>query len=375
MKLRIVEDFTGNVPGWLRKAKKLTKEYGRTEAGDYSNNMNFVSMNIPKNKQDILRYLNSDDNKRTEPYILHYVNPESGEDIVWDLYDDYTSPKVLDPRTGSYKALKTLPSNLLVPYIQDFGKLYMEDPYDLYHKRGDRRSQKRNAVLSKDDPSFEKKLKRIDSKLEIIDDAIREASALISDLEYYCLSPQSKISDDQRAYGESLYQELTSEYREMVAAKNKIHDSLRDAGYYNYKEYQTIPYEVPEFSEFFRNLSKYNNLIQEVDDFVGSIKNLDRKSATYTTKSNRFYCDDYEIEDLFDMENAEEILQRNGWIRNGKVYIPKGTNFVLDGRDVYYEYIKLTDGPLKGLRIGFVPDDEEGLSLNHFLKYCEQNWV
>lgn len=48
MKLRIVEDFTGNVPEWLRKAKKLTKEYGRTEAGDYSNNMNFVSMNILK---------------------------------------------------------------------------------------------------------------------------------------------------------------------------------------------------------------------------------------------------------------------------------------------------------------------------------------
>lgn len=375
MKLKIVEGFTGNVPEWLRKAKKLTKEYGRTEAGDYSNNINFVPMDIPKNKQEILKYLNSDDNKRTERYILHYVNPESEEDIVWDLNDNYTSPKVLDPRTGNYRALKTLPSNLLLPYIQDFGKLYIENPHDLYDKRGERRSQKRNAVLSQDDPSFKKKLEKIDSKMKIISDVVQAASSLIFQLEYYCFSPQSKISDDQRAYGESLYQKLKSEYKEMFAAENKIHDSLRDAGYYNYKEYQTIPYDVPEFSEFFRNLSKYNNLIQEVSDFVKSIKNLGTKSAVYTTRSNRFYCDDYEIEDLFDMENSEEILQRNGWLRGGKVYIPKGTNFVLDDRDMYYEYIKITDGPLKDLRIGFVPDDEEGLSLNHFLRYCEKNWV
>ena len=35
--------------------------------------------------------------------------------------------------------------------------------------------------------------------------------------------------------------------------------------------------------------------------------------GVYTSSVNKFYCDDYEIGDLFDMPNAEGVLKRAGW--------------------------------------------------------------
>ena len=90
--------------------------------------------------------------------------------------------------------------------------------------------------------------------------------------------------------------------------------------------------------------------------------------GVYTSSANKFYCDDYEIDDLFDIPNAEGVLKRAGWLKGGKVYIPKGTKFYIDGRDDYGDFITIEDGPMKGIRIHFVNyGANDPLSLQYYI--------
>lgn len=90
--------------------------------------------------------------------------------------------------------------------------------------------------------------------------------------------------------------------------------------------------------------------------------------GVYTSSANKFYCDDYEIDDLFDIPNAEGVLRRAGWLKGGKVYIPKGTQFYVDGRDDYGDFITIVGGPMDGTRVHFVDyGDGDSLSLQYYI--------
>lgn len=90
--------------------------------------------------------------------------------------------------------------------------------------------------------------------------------------------------------------------------------------------------------------------------------------GVYTSSTNKFYCDDYEIDDLFDIPNAKGVLKRAGWLKGGKVYIPKGTKFYVDGRDDYGDFITIADGPMEGISIHFVNyGDNDPLSLQYYI--------
>jgi hypothetical protein len=91
--------------------------------------------------------------------------------------------------------------------------------------------------------------------------------------------------------------------------------------------------------------------------------------GVYTSSANKFYCDDYEIDDLFmDIPNAEEVLKKAGWLKGGKVYIPKGTKFYLDGHDNYGDFITIEGGPMDGVRIHFVGyGSNDPLSLQYYI--------
>ena len=91
-------------------------------------------------------------------------------------------------------------------------------------------------------------------------------------------------------------------------------------------------------------------------------------NGVYTSIANKFYCDEDEIEDLFDIENAREVLRRSGWLKGSRVYIPKGTEFYLDGSDNYGDFIVVKGGPLDGVRIHFVDyGDNDPLSLQYYI--------
>ena len=82
-------------------------------------------------------------------------------------------------------------------------------------------------------------------------------------------------------------------------------------------------------------------------------------NGVYTTNKNSFYCDTAEdIEELFQSLNMDyntimNTLRQAGWLKGSKVYIPRETQFVLDGSDSYYDYIEILNGPLAGCRLPF----------------------
>ena len=82
-------------------------------------------------------------------------------------------------------------------------------------------------------------------------------------------------------------------------------------------------------------------------------------NGVYTTNKNSFYCDTAEdIEELFqslnmDYDTIMDTLKQAGWLKGYKVYIPRETQFVLDGSDSYYDYIEILNGPLSGCRLPF----------------------
>lgn len=81
--------------------------------------------------------------------------------------------------------------------------------------------------------------------------------------------------------------------------------------------------------------------------------------GVYTTNKNSFYCDTAEdIEELFqslnmDYDTIMNTLRQAGWLKGSKIYIPRETQFALDGSDSYYDYVEILNGPLTGCRLPF----------------------
>lgn len=101
-------------------------------------------------------------------------------------------------------------------------------------------------------------------------------------------------------------------------------------------------------------------------------------NADYEVYRKYHYCDDSEIEILFGFDNESNIeqkLKQAGWLAGGYVYIPKGTQFVM-GPDLWpgghlYETIKIVGGPMDGVLVPFLSEDDD-LCVDTFIRrHCK----
>ena len=361
MKLRISEAFENNIPEWLKQYLKLTKEYGRNEYSLRSHKINFIPKPVPKDKRELMTVVGDDFG------LVHYVNPETQEDVVWNI-NGSKPPYITDPRTGQKKSIKALPFSVITPYIQEFG--VVED-YDASSVRYDRLNLNHTGSnIPKDDPSFERKSDIIQKKKAImwkIRLSLLDKARLI---DTWCLSSRASdnITPEQKEQALDLVNELNncaqqiSDYEKLYKRNYSYHMGKLDS-------WEDVPYNDESFTVLFDNMPRYKQLLKDAEEFFQTVQDQEIKPVRYELIKNKFYCEDYEIDDLFDLdpETARDTLRQNGWLRGKKVYIPKGTVFTLAGQDYYYEYIKIYGGPLDGLRLGFV--DDGTLSRNYLLKY------
>ena len=107
-------------------------------------------------------------------------------------------------------------------------------------------------------------------------------------------------------------------------------------------------------------------------------------NADYEVKKRAYYDPTDDIDHLFyeladnTIPNIEQKLKQAKWISGYDIYIPGGTQFVLGpdkwvgGGDYLYESIKIVGGPLDGLLVPFLADDDELCRDTFIRKHCKR---
>lgn len=107
-------------------------------------------------------------------------------------------------------------------------------------------------------------------------------------------------------------------------------------------------------------------------------------NADYEVRRRAYYDPADDIDHLFyeladnTIPNIEQKLKQAKWISGYDIYIPGGTQFVLGpdkwvgGGDYLYESIEIVGGPLDGLLVPFLADDDELCRDTFIRKHCKR---
>lgn len=373
MKLHIREAFTNPIPNWLH-------DYAVEQAKDYhSNNMKYTPVSVPRNRDELRKFLKGTDLSGDVKNILQYINPETGENKIIDTHH-YTWG-VIDPRTGEEKNIWALPYSLIAKNIQNCGTLEYE-----CHSSGSQRQYDRGIAKSRD-PLFLMSKNIIKKKFEDICD-MRYTTNFLSDMEKdYPKYLQAGIVTPSE---EKEIAQLLNQVGGYDGFSKKYANAIEIAlcylkGYVSSYEQLVDEYGTEPIENVLKTLDTDRKLYDRLRRLYGDIANryekLERERLSnlpptvYEVRRAYEYGSAQESAELWDWENSEELLdrlQKAGWVKGYDIYIPKGTRFIYGDSDAWdagsipYDTIIIQGGPFDGLEIPF--RDDGNLSRAYFVK-------
>lgn len=200
---------------------------------------------------------------------------------------------------------------------------------------------------------------------------------------------QVRVYDAKRQYGEDLVFEALAEVQQALADMCANSSIVVDSRWDKIKYWDDDPdFGIIYLSYSYQFVVPQNTLTKPVKP----IKPSDITKPTMPKNPNADYevvrrgygepDDDpeYLFYNLADntITNIKQKLKQAGWISGGSIYIPKGTQFVLGpdkwvgGGDYLYESIKIVGGPLDGLLVPFLADDDELCRDTFIRKHCKR---